>query len=308
MTRLPARLFAVLSIAVVLSTPARAGVPDSPPKAVGFDPARLAKVGEAVTRAVEAKVVPGAVVVVGRHGKVALAKAVGKRAVEPADEAMTRDTIFDMASLTKPVATATSVMLLVEQGKVEFGDVVTTHLPEMTGPGAAGITVEQLMRHRSGLIADNPIADYKDGVEAAWAKIGALKPLTRPGERFNYSDVNFLILGRLVEKVSGQPLDEFAREHVFKPSGMTDAHFRPTRANVEDLPPVGRIAPTEPEGGTMIRGVVHDPRSRALGGVAGHAGLFRHGRRPGGLRGDAPGWGQGDRRDQGDRIVDRPGR
>ncbi|WP_435015618.1 exo-beta-N-acetylmuramidase NamZ domain-containing protein [Tundrisphaera sp. TA3] len=259
---------------IAAAIPARAGVPEASPESLGLDPAKLDQIGEAVDRTIAEKKVPGAVVVVGRHGKIALVKVAGKRSVEPTDEAMTRDTIFDMASLTKPVATASSVMALVEQGKVKIGDVITTYLPEMTGPGGAGITVEQLLRHRSGLIADNPIGDYKDGVEKAWANIAALRPLTPPGEKFLYSDVNFEILGRLVEKVSGKPLDVFARETIFAPAGMVDAHFRPLAAKPGDLPPVGRIAPTEPENGTMIRGVVHDPRSRALGGVAGHAGLF----------------------------------
>ena len=263
---------ALILLVLGLTSFANAGVPEAAPKSVGFDPARLAKVGEAVERVVAEGKVPGAVIVVGRHGKIALARAVGQRALVPQREAMTRDSVFDMASLTKPVATATSVMKLIEQGKVKLGDRITVYLPEMTGPGDAGITVEHLLRHRSGLIADNPIEDYADGPAKAWERIAALKPLTPPGEKSLYSDVNYEILGRLVERVSGRPLDEYAAATVFGPSGMTDARFR--RIGADNLPPVERIAPTEPENGTMIRGVVHDPRSRALGGVAGHAGLF----------------------------------
>ncbi|HWE36856.1 MAG TPA: exo-beta-N-acetylmuramidase NamZ domain-containing protein [Isosphaeraceae bacterium] len=232
-----------------------------------MDSGRLARIDAAVGRAIEAKRVPGAVVLVGRAGKVIFAKAYGKRAIEPAEEGMTRDTIFDMASLTKPVATATSVTILVESGKLRLGDPIRRHLPELDTNGKGAITVEQLLRHRSGLIADNPIDDYKDGPERAWEKIAGLEPVAKPGERFVYSDVNYIILGKLVGRVSGRPLDEFAAEHIFQPLGMADTGFRP--AGKTD-----RIAPTEKADGTMLRGVVHDPRARALGGVAGHAGLF----------------------------------
>ena len=251
-----------------------AGLPEARPEAVGFDPARLARVDDAIARAIGEKKVPGAVVLVGRRGKVVLAKAFGRRSVEPIDEPMTRDTVFDMASLTKPVATAASVMALLERGKFRLGDKVVTYLPELKGNGKDGITIEQLLRHRSGLIPDDPIADYAEGPEAAWRKIGDLKPVETPGEAFLYSDVGFLILGRLVEKVSGQPPDEFARGALFDPLGMVDTGFRPIGGQPDEPTPVSRIAPTEREGGRMLRGVVHDPRSRALGGVAGHAGLF----------------------------------
>ncbi len=252
-----------------------AALPEARPEALGFDPARLARVEDAIARAVGEKKVPGAVVVVGRRGKVALARAYGRRSVEPTDEAMTRDTAFDLASLTKPIATATSVMLLLERGKFRLGDRVVAHLPELKGQGKDAITIEQLLRHRSGLIPDDPIADYADGPEAAWRKIAELTPQAPPGERFSYSDVGFLVLGRLVERVSGQSLDEFARATIFDPLGMVATGFRPVGAMPDDPTPLGRVAPTEPDpAGQMLRGVVHDPRARALGGVAGHAGLF----------------------------------
>jgi uncharacterized protein YbbC (DUF1343 family)/CubicO group peptidase (beta-lactamase class C family) len=244
-----------------------ATLPDARPEAVGLDPQRLAKIDAAVERAIAAKQVPGAVVLVGRNGKLAYAKAFGRRAIEPGEEPMTRETIFDMASLTKPVATATSVLILVEQGKIRLDDPITKYLPEFDNHGKNAITVEQLLRHRSGLIADNPIADYADGPEKAWERIAALEPIAQPGERFVYSDMNFIILGRLVEKVSGQPLDAFARSRIFEPLGLRETRFRPEA----DDP---RIAPTEKDEGKLLRGVVHDPRARALGGVAGHAGLF----------------------------------
>lgn len=247
---------------------------DEAVRLLGFDPERLAKLDGAVEEAVSGGAVPGAVLVVGRNGVTAYAKAFGKKAVEPTAEPMTLDTIFDMASLTKPIATASSVMALIEDGKVRKSDPIVKYFPEMDNRGKGRITVEHLLRHRAGLIPDNSIDDYKDGPEAAWKKIAELQPVAKPGSKFIYSDVCFIILGKLVEKVSGKPLDVFAAERIFKPSGMTDAHFRPLAADAATFPAVDRIAPTEKEGDAYLRGVVHDPRSRALGGVAGHAGLF----------------------------------
>ncbi len=263
-----------LTLTLALAVPGLAALPEVKPEAVGFDPSRLARVDDAIARAVGEKKVPGAVVVVGRRGKIALAKAYGKRSVEPTDEAMTRDTVFDLASLTKPVATATSVMVLLERGKIRLGDRMVGHLPELRGFGKDPITVEQLLRHRAGLIPDDPISDYAEGPEGAWRKIAELRPEQTPGEKFIYSDVGFLILGRLVEKVSGQSLDEFSRATIFDPLGMGDTGFRPIAGAADEQVPTSRIAPTERDEGRMLRGVVHDPRSRALGGVAGHAGLF----------------------------------
>ncbi|WP_435009171.1 exo-beta-N-acetylmuramidase NamZ domain-containing protein [Tundrisphaera lichenicola] len=264
----------LLLLALLLTPPAIASLPEARPEALGIDPSRLARVEDAIARAIGEKTVPGAVVLVGRKGKIAMARAFGKRSVEPTDEPMTRDTVFDMASLTKPVATATSVMVLLERGKFRLSDPIVRHLPELKGNGKDAITIDQLLRHRTGLIPDNPIADYADGPEKAWSRIAELAPTRPPGEAFIYSDVNYLILGRLVEKISGQSLDQFARATIFDPLGMVDSGFRPVGGPVDEPTPLARVAPTEPEGGKMIRGVVHDPRSRALGGVAGHAGLF----------------------------------
>ncbi len=190
---------------------------------------------------------------------------------------MTRDTVFDMASLTKPVATATAAMLLIEEGKLRLGDRVVKFLPELDNHGKSEITIEHLLRHRAGLVPDNPLKDFLDGPESAWKRIAELEPSSPPGAKFVYSDVGFMILGKLIERVSGQSLDAFSRQRIFQTVGMADAHFRPlnTSRNTSWIA-TDRIAPTEREspGGPMLRGVVHDPRSRALGGVAGHAGLF----------------------------------
>ncbi|WP_246196120.1 exo-beta-N-acetylmuramidase NamZ domain-containing protein [Aquisphaera giovannonii] len=250
-------------------------LPSMTPESLGFDPERLARIDAAIDRSIAAGEVPGAVVLVGRHGAVAHAYAAGKRAVEPAAEPMTRDTLFDMASLTKPIATASSIMVLLEKGKLRLSDRVVRYLPELDRHGKGKITIEHLLRHRAGLIADNPIGDYAKGPEEAWKRIADLELIGEPGDKLVYSDVGYIILGKLVERVSGRSLDRFAAERVFGPAGMAEAHFRPLGA-AGPVPPAGRCAPTEREspGGAMLRGVVHDPRSRALGGVAGHAGLF----------------------------------
>ncbi len=252
-------------------------MPQAAAAALGFDEARLRRIDGAVDRAVAAGLIPGAVVLVGRRGAIAYVHVAGRRAVEPVSEPMTRDTVFDMASLTKPVVTATAVMLLIDEGRLRLEDHVVRFLPELDNHGKNRITVEHLLRHRAGLAADNPLEDYVGGPAEAWNRIAGMELSAVPGERFVYSDVGFMILGKLVERVCGQSLDQFARDRIFRVIGMADAHFRPLneRAGEERLP-VDRIAPTERStpSGAILRGVVHDPRARALGGVAGHAGLF----------------------------------
>ncbi len=258
-------------IALVLVLAARsasAGLPPAQPADVGLDADRLTRIDAVVERSIAAKQFPGAVVLVGRDGKIAFAKAYGHRALVPDAEPMTRDTIFDMASLTKPIATATSAMVLLERGKFRLEDSIVRHLPEFAPNGKRAVTVEMLLRHRGGFIPDNPLRDYADGPARAWERLAAIGLEHPPGEKFVYSDVGFEMLGRLVERVSGEPLDRFARGNIFEPLGMADTGFLPPSENR------GRLAPTERDAGQMLRGVVHDPRSRALGGVAGHAGLF----------------------------------
>lgn len=245
-------------------------------RALGFDAERLSRVDAALEEAVGPGKLAGAVALIGSDKGVAYAGVFGERSVEPSVEPMSRDTVFDMASLTKPIATATSVMALIEEGKIRPSDRIVKYFPEMDNHGKGRITVDHLLRHRAGLIPDNALGDYKNGPEEAWKKICDIDLVAKPGEKFIYSDVGFIILGKLVEKVSGKPLDQFAAERVFQAAGMTDAHFRPAGGDSADWPNVERIAPTEPaeSGQPPLRGEVHDPRSRALGGVAGHAGLF----------------------------------
>lgn len=238
------------------------------PSEAGFDAARLEQIAPAAEQAIKEGKAPGCVVLIGRRGKIVYLRAFGQRRLLPEPEPMTTDTLFDLASLTKPIATATSVMKLVEEGKVRLNDPVSMHLPEFGVRGKEKITVQQLLTHQGGLIADNAMADYANGPEEAIAKVMGLGLSNPPGGRFVYSDVGFIVLGELVKRVSGKPLDEFAREQIFEPLGMRETTYRPG----ETLR--ARAAPTEQRGGEWIQGEVHDPRAHALDGVAGHAGLF----------------------------------
>jgi CubicO group peptidase (beta-lactamase class C family) len=238
------------------------------PGELGLSADLPAKIEAEVTAAIGDKKLPGCVVLIGYRGRIVLARAYGNRRVEPERESMTLDTVFDLASLTKPIATATCAMILVERGKLRLDDPVAKHLPEFAVEGKDKITVEHLLLHTGGLIADNALADYEDGRERAIERIFALKPLAAPGERFIYSDVSFITLGLVVEKAAGQPLDEFSRDNIFRPLAMSETMFRPG----EDLR--ARTAPTEKRNGEWLVGEVHDPRAAKLGGVAGHAGLF----------------------------------
>lgn len=210
---------------------------------------------------------PGCVVGVGNRHGLLYQKAFGNRSLDPMSP-MTLETVFDMASITKPVSTATSILQLIEKGKLRLKDKVSSFFPEFASNDKDPIHVEHLLLHTSGLIPDNPMADYLQGPEQAWVKICELK-LTAPiGTAFKYSDVNFIILGKLVEKITGQSLDTYTRENIFQPLGMKETGYLPA----EDLH--SRCAPTEKRDGKWIQGQVHDPRAHALGGVAGHAGLF----------------------------------
>ena len=243
-----------------------------------MDASRLAEIPPIVDQAIAEKKLPGAVVLVGRGDRIVYQKALGLRSVEPAREAMTLDTIFDVASLTKVVATTTSMMKLIEDGRVRLNDRVSMYIAGFERYNKANITVRHLMNHSSGLRPDVDLADmwvgYDKAIELAIEEV----PATPPGERFVYSDINYFLLGDIVKRVSGLPLDRFAKQHIFDPLGMKDTGFTPPE------PLRSRIAPTEkctPYGWPcegpdmrMLRGVVHDPTARRMGGVAGHAGLF----------------------------------
>jgi CubicO group peptidase (beta-lactamase class C family) len=221
MTRLLLRssyIFGVLLLAL-LQPVVFGQLPASPAATQGISAERLARIDSAVQTSIEKKELPGAVVLAARHGKVVWRKAYGARAVEPQREAMTLDTIFDLASLTKVVATTTSVMMLVEQGKVRLNDPVIQFIPEMKGDGRDAITIEQLMTHMSGFAPDFDLRDRWTGYDEAIKRLYREPLRNQPGTRFVYSDINYIALGEVVHRLSGQTLDDFARRNIFIPLG-----------------------------------------------------------------------------------------
>jgi uncharacterized protein YbbC (DUF1343 family)/CubicO group peptidase (beta-lactamase class C family) len=227
-------------------------------------------IDDSINLAIEQGKLPGAVLVIGHNGKVVYEKAYGKRALIPQPEAMTLDTIFDCASLTKVIATTSSLMKLFEQGKFRLNDKITDYIPEFQG-GKSDITIRNLLTHFSGLQPDVPLVPAWSGYQHGIDLDNTVKPAGPPGARYVYSDINFELLGELVHRLSGQMLSDYARQNIFLPLGMKDTMFQPPASLV------ARIAPTErnpPRTGPPLRGVVHDPTARYMGGVAGHAGLF----------------------------------
>ena len=288
------RILAVLSLCIAGILPfswtrafsaeaPRKGLTQGDPEAAGLRPDRLQSIDQAVAAAIESGETPGAVVLAARHGRIVYCKAFGKRSLQPRIEAMTTDTIFDLSSLTKVVATAPSILLLAENGRLRLEDKAKRYLPNFSGGGKDGITLRQLLTHYSGLQADfdlsRPWSGYQAGLEELW-KIGTASD---PGKEFIYSDLNFIALGDIVRVVSGKGLDAFAREHIFEPLGMKDTFFQPPATMIP------RIAPTETRRNTlrylkgqstgtsldvMLRGEVHDPTAWRMEGVTGHAGVF----------------------------------
>ncbi|WP_434557159.1 sodium/solute symporter [Tunturibacter empetritectus] len=277
----------------------------------GYD---FSAVSTLVDEAISAKKIPGAVVLINHDGRTVFEKAFGNRALEPAVEPMTEDTVFDMASLTKCLVTATAVMQLYEAHKLQFDEPVAKYLPEFAVNGKQAVTIRELLTHYSGLPED---IDLKDawGLAAPDKAEGIRRAMnatleTVPGTHFKYSDINFITLGVLVEKISGQPLEQYAQEHIFGPLGMTHTRYLPMDKACGTLPDgagsytsagghgfdrckadgwlrerwIPNIAPTayddqgtaatNPDFGRMLRGTVHDPTTRRMGGVAGHAGVF----------------------------------
>jgi len=285
----------------------------------------FAAVSQLLDDAIAVPRLPGAVVQIGHAGRIVFRKAFGSRklAGEPGlngspapAEPMTEDTIFDLASLTKSVATTTALLQLYERGLIRIDDSVQTYLPEFNpanDPRRAQVTLRMLLTHTSGIAGDLSLdgpwglveADKSEGVRralGAWVVFG-------PGEHFHYSDINFILVGAIIEKITGEPLDRYIPDNVFAPLGMTETRYLPAaracgphqvRGNAVGLGqyvpwvgecPVGawstglltRVAPTardedtpgiNPDYGNLLRGTVHDPTARRMGGVAGSAGVF----------------------------------
>jgi len=226
----------------------------------------------AVNLAIHERRIPGAVLIVGHNGHIVHRKAYGNRAEVPKVEPMTLDTIFDCASLTKVIATTSCLMKLFEEGRYRLNDRVTDYIPEFQG-GKSDITLRNLMTHFSGLRPDVPLhpdwTGYDTGIHLACTD----PPAGPPGVQHVYSDINFELLGELIHRLTGQTLAEYARNHIFLPLGMKDSMYNPPASLIP------RIAPTEKweKTGEILRGIVHDPTARNMGGIAGHAGLFSTG-------------------------------
>ena len=231
---------------------------------------RLAPVDAIVNNAVAQGQTPGAVVLVGHQGKVIYRKAFGNRSLEPTIEPMTVDTVFDMASLTKVMATTGSIMRMVQLGQIKLNDPVARYIPEFAQNGKQDVTIRQLLTHYSGLRPDLDLKPEWTSQLEAFRLACAEKLINPPGSTFLYSDINFIVLGELVQKLSNMMLNRYAETFIFEPFGMTNSKFLPPQSWFP------RIAPTQKDerSGLMLRGVVHDPSARQMGGIAGHAGLF----------------------------------
>lgn len=261
-------------------------------KNYGLDVARMENQINAVFDSeIQSGNIPGGVVTIVRGDNIVFEKAYGNRSLKPQVEPTELDTIYDMASVTKPVATGTAMMVLLQEGKVRLNDKVSDYLEswkkiesndkETTGPKHSDITVRHLLTHTSGLASFiNFNVKYPDGtnLNQVVKDIAATPLRALPGEKVIYSDLGYITLGAIIEKVSGMPLNEFTEKNVFKPLGMEDTFYIPPTKVSARIAPTGLRIPRGQSEKQMIRGEVHDPNSYALNGVTGHAGLFSTGR------------------------------
>ncbi|MBC8003544.1 MAG: serine hydrolase, partial [Opitutaceae bacterium] len=245
-----------------------ASVPLEPPWApASFNPSKLASMDAAIGQAIGDRMIPGGVLWLERNN-VSYHKAYGNRALVPSVEAMTEDTIFDAASLTKVIAGAPAMLLLIQRGMATLDDTVHFYIAEFVGGGKEKVTIRQLLTHTSGLRPDVSMKPDWSGYDKAIELACQEKLQAEPGTAFRYSDINLFLIGDLVKRISGKPLNVFVVVEIYRPLKMNDSGFLPAASNLV------RIAPTEPADGNLLRGVVHDPTARRMGGVAGHAGLF----------------------------------
>jgi len=272
-SRILARLVGTALVACRASAPfpASAGVPEASPPGLGFDSLRLAGVVDYLRGQADSGAFPGAVLAVGRHGRLALLAAVGRYGTDDA-RPVDPGTLYDLASLTKVVGLTTACMQLVDEGRLALDAPVQRYLPEFHG-GAdkERVTVRHLLTHSSGLPAWRPLYREAGSRSAALALVDTTPLATAPGERFVYSDLGAIVLTQVVERISGEPLDRLLARHVFGPLGMAATRYRPPTAWRN------RIAPTETDTAfrhRALRGEVHDENAGRLGGVSGHAGLF----------------------------------
>ncbi|HBN79556.1 MAG TPA: esterase [Planctomycetaceae bacterium] len=245
-----------------------ANPPSIPPSSAGMASQRLDAIEPIVNAALADHKMSGCVVLIGRRAGIVYHRAFGYRQLLPEKQPMLPETLFDLASLTKPLATATSIHLLQTRGQLQFDDPASQYLPEFQSHGKAHITIRQLLTHTSGLLPDNNLKDYQDGKLIAFQRIDELGLRANPDEKFMYSDVGFIVLGRIVEQISGISLAEFTLKEIFQPLQMNETGYNPPETLQR------KAAVTQQRDGNWIQGQVHDPRAWLLEGVAGHAGLF----------------------------------
>ena len=250
-----------------LNTKARP-LPMTSPEKVGMSLSVLTTVDDVINVSIANKDTPGAVLLVAHKGQIIYKKAYGNRMVEPHIEKMTVDTIFDMASLTKPTATASGIMILAEEGKLNVNDTVCKYIPDFGQRGKENVTLVNLLTHTSGFIPDGDYVNKNLGYDGIIKDVISMSTTYTPGTKFVYSDVGYITLGEIIKRVSGKPENEFVAERVFKSLGMNDTGFLPPKEKLD------RCAPTELRNGKLLQGQVHDPTAWEMGGVAGHAGLF----------------------------------
>ena len=264
-------MFTLLFTALTLASGGGDGLPMKAPRAVGMSATRLAKIDHVVLRGISAGGYPGASVVVGRRGAAVWEKGFGRLDWTSSSPLVVPErSIYDLASLTKVVGTTTAIMILFDEGKVHLDDPVKKFVPAFSGGAKDLVTVRMLLEHRSGLPAGRDLWRTAHSPEEARDMVISTPLVCAPNECYEYSDLGADMLGFIVEAASGERLDQFLSERVFQPLGMSDTFFRPADS-LRD-----RVAPTEvtPPRGYPIQGEVHDENAFALGGIAGHAGLF----------------------------------
>jgi uncharacterized protein YbbC (DUF1343 family)/CubicO group peptidase (beta-lactamase class C family) len=269
-----ARIASVFVCLLVLSLPAFAcqaadGEKPSAAAAEGANAPNFAPIDNLIQEQVNDDGITGAVLAVGHNGRIVHQKAFGYRALLPRREPMTLDTVFDLASLTKVVATTPSVLRLVQAGKLRLDDAVARHIPEFGASGKENVTVRHLLTHFSGLKPDLDLNPPWTGEETAFRMANEEKLQTPPGAQFVYSDINFVVLGELVQRLSGLPLDRYAAANIFEPLGMKHTRFLPPKAWHPQIAETLSIGTHQ-----LLRGTVQDPTAQRMGGVAGDAGLF----------------------------------
>jgi CubicO group peptidase (beta-lactamase class C family) len=253
--------------------PATAGLPSASPVELGMDPGGIQRLDSILEQSLITGAAPGAAIAVGRYGRLVLLRGYGTQDHRPGFPPATDSTLYDVASMTKVVATTTAIMLLIDDGLLSLDDRIGRHLPEWRGSTAKeAVTIRNLLLHDSGLPAYGPLYRELRGPEQYLRRIAAMSLEYEPGSRMQYSDYGVILLALLVERLSGQPLDAFMQQRIFGPLSMRDTGFNPLSRHALE-----RIAPTEVD--TTLRhrhihGEVHDENAFALGGVAGHAGLF----------------------------------